>query len=87
MENNLNNRMNEKVLPIVAAVVGHSIWGFSYLFTRMALSVTSPDVLLTVRSVSYTHLDVYKRQLLYITTVLSIASSLPILPSNQILLL
>lgn len=35
MENNLNNRMNEKVLPIVAAVVGHSIWGFSYLFTRM----------------------------------------------------
>ena len=26
MENNLNNRMNEKVLPIVAAVVGHSIW-------------------------------------------------------------
>ena len=41
--------MNEKVLPIVAAVVGHSIWGFSYLFTRMALSVTSPDVLLTVR--------------------------------------
>ena len=38
MENNLNNRMNEKVLPIVAAVVGHSIWGFSYLFTRMALS-------------------------------------------------
>ena len=49
MENNLNNRMNEKVLPIVAAVVGHSIWGFSYLFTRMALSVTSPDVLLTVR--------------------------------------
>ncbi len=49
MENNLNNKMNEKVLPIVAATLGHSIWGFSYLFTSMALEVASPDVLLTIR--------------------------------------
>lgn len=49
MENNLNRKKNEKVLPIIAATLGHSIWGFSYLFTSIALEEASPDVLLTVR--------------------------------------
>lgn len=41
--------LNDKVLPIVAAVVGHSIWGFSYLFTSIALRYTEPDIMLTLR--------------------------------------
>ena len=49
MEHNLNHKTNEKVLPIIAAILGHSIWGFSYLFTSIALQEASPDVLLTVR--------------------------------------
>lgn len=40
---------NDKVLPLIAAIVGHSIWGFSYLFSRVALQVASPDALLVTR--------------------------------------
>lgn len=49
MENDLNRRPNEKALAVTAAIVGHSLWGFSYMFTQIALTVSSPDVLLTVR--------------------------------------
>ena len=47
MENNLNRRLNERALAVTAAIVGHSLWGFSYMFTQIALTVASPDVLLT----------------------------------------
>lgn len=39
----------EKTLAILAAITGHSIWGFSYLFSKMALQVSSPNILLSVR--------------------------------------
>lgn len=38
-----------KVLAILAAVIGQTIWGFSYLFTRLALDVASPEILLSIR--------------------------------------
>lgn len=47
--NNLNHRFNEKAAAIVAAAVGHCLWGFSYLFTRLSLNVTSHEILLSVR--------------------------------------
>lgn len=37
------------LLPYIALSVGQIIWGFSYLFTRVALRTTSPDVLLSLR--------------------------------------
>ncbi len=42
-------RKNDKILAVIAATIGHSIWGFSYLFTRMGLQVASPDIFLSVR--------------------------------------
>lgn len=36
-------------LPILAALTGNVIWGFSYLFTRSALEYASPMVLLSHR--------------------------------------
>ena len=49
MIRDLNEIPNKKVLAVACAIVGHSIWGFSYLFTRIALSVASPDALLIAR--------------------------------------
>lgn len=37
------------VLPVLAGALGHIIWGFSYLFTRVALRSVRPDVLLSIR--------------------------------------
>ena len=64
---------SQKAMPILAVCAGQTIWGFSYIFTKIAMGVASPDVLLSIRfilafllmnimTVSYTHLDVYKRQ-------------------------
>ncbi len=38
-----------RFLPALSACTGHAIWGFSYLFTRLALQVTQPDILLSIR--------------------------------------
>lgn len=37
------------LLPVLAGALGHIIWGFSYLFTRVALRSAQPDVLLSLR--------------------------------------
>lgn len=47
--NRLKDNTYQKFLPAAAACLGHSIWGFSYLFTRIGLSVSEPDVLLSIR--------------------------------------
>jgi len=36
-------------IPVLAAVSGHIIWGFSYMFTRVALQTTSPNIQLAAR--------------------------------------
>ena len=37
------------LLPVLAAIAGNTFWGFSFLFTRTALGVAHPNVLLSVR--------------------------------------
>ena len=39
----------QSTLAVICAALGNIIWGFSFLFTRVALSVTSPDLLLSHR--------------------------------------
>ena len=43
--------MEKKVglLPVVAAVLGNAFWGFSFLFTRIALQETTPEIMLALR--------------------------------------
>lgn len=36
-------------LPVLAAALGQIIWGFSTLFTKLALQVSAPDVVLSIR--------------------------------------
>ena len=36
-------------IPVLAAVTGNAFWGFSFLFTRIALQETTPEVMLAVR--------------------------------------
>ena len=38
-------------LPVLAACAGQTIWGFSYLFIRVALRYAQPDVMLAMRFV------------------------------------
>ena len=37
------------VLPVLAAVAGNAFWGFSFLFTRVALQETTPEIMLALR--------------------------------------
>ena len=39
----------EQLLPVLAVVTGHAIWGFSYLFTKVGLRYAAPEVLLSIR--------------------------------------
>ena len=36
-------------IPVLAAVAGNAFWGFSFLFTRVALQETTPEIMLAVR--------------------------------------
>lgn len=36
-------------LPVVAAILGNMFWGFSFLFTRVALQETTPELMLAIR--------------------------------------
>lgn len=38
-----------RMLPLLAAYSGHAIWGFSYLFTKLALGYATPELLLSHR--------------------------------------
>lgn len=40
---------SNQLLPILAISTGQIIWGFSYLFTKLGLQVTSPEILLSIR--------------------------------------
>lgn len=40
------------MLPLLAAITGNLIWGFSYIFTRVALFSAPPDVLLSIRFIA-----------------------------------
>ena len=37
--------------PVLAAILGNAFWGFSFLFARIALQETTPEVLLAIRFV------------------------------------
>ena len=37
------------LLPVVAAILGNMFWGFSFLFTRVALQETTPELMLAIR--------------------------------------
>lgn len=37
------------LLPVAAAVLGNMFWGFSFLFTRVALQETTPELMLAIR--------------------------------------
>lgn len=39
----------DRVIPVICVCVGQVIWGFSYLFTRIAQRSASPDVVLSMR--------------------------------------
>ena len=39
----------DRVVPVICVCVGQVIWGFSYLFTRMAQQSASPDIVLSMR--------------------------------------
>ena len=41
--------MNKTTKAILAALLGHSIFGFSFLFSKVALNIVSPYVLLSIR--------------------------------------
>ena len=43
--------MNKSTLATLAALVGYSIWGFSFLFSKIALGMATPFVLLAYRYV------------------------------------
>lgn len=38
-----------RLLPVLAAVAGNAFWGFSFLFTRVALQETTPELMLALR--------------------------------------
>ena len=38
-----------KILPVAAVCAGQTIWGFSYIFTKVAMGYAKPDVLLSIR--------------------------------------
>ncbi len=44
--------INKKSLPFLAAGIGNIFWGLSYLFTRTALKVSSPEILLSLRFIT-----------------------------------
>lgn len=37
------------LLPVLAAIAGNAFWGFSYLFNRVALAETTPELMLAIR--------------------------------------
>ena len=37
------------MLPVAAAAMGNVFWGFSFLFTRTALQIAPPEIMLSVR--------------------------------------
>lgn len=39
----------DRVIPVICVCIGQVIWGFSYLFTRVAQRWASPDVVLSMR--------------------------------------
>jgi len=39
----------DRMLPVICVCIGQVIWGFSYLFTRIAQRSASPDVVLSMR--------------------------------------
>lgn len=39
----------DRLLPVAAAVAGNAFWGFSFLFTRVALQETTPEIMLALR--------------------------------------
>lgn len=39
----------DRWLPVAAAVLGNAFWGFSFLFTRIALQETTPEIMLALR--------------------------------------
>ena len=41
----------KRLLPVAAAVAGNAFWGFSFLFARVALQETTPEILLAIRFV------------------------------------
>ncbi|MCQ2537549.1 MAG: DMT family transporter [Lachnospiraceae bacterium] len=41
--------MNKKTQALIAVIVGNGIFGFSFLFSKLALEVTIPSVLIAVR--------------------------------------
>ena len=50
---------NGLLLPVLAAVAGNAFWGFSFLFARIALQETTPEILLAIRfSISFLLLNV-----------------------------
>ena len=42
-------KKNLQCLPVLAAVAGNAFWGFSILFTRVALEETTPEIMLAIR--------------------------------------
>lgn len=50
---------NGLLLPVVAAVAGNAFWGFSFLFARIAMQETTPEILLAIRfSISFLLLNI-----------------------------
>lgn len=39
----------DRLLPLAAAALGNAFWGFSFLFTRIALQETTPEIMLAIR--------------------------------------
>lgn len=47
--NNLTFMYKGHLISIICISVGQVIWGFSYLFTRVAQRTASPDIVLSMR--------------------------------------
>ena len=41
-----------RVLPVICVCIGQVIWGFSYLFTRVAQRTANPDIVLSMRFIA-----------------------------------
>lgn len=50
----ITNNNRSDLLPVLAGVVANIFWGFSYLFIRLALRVTEPEIMLSLRFITAT---------------------------------
>ena len=62
----MHDNRKMKILSNIMLILAAAIWGSNFIFQKTAATEIGPFLFMACRSipVSYTHLDVYKRQIL-----------------------